>query len=1141
METIEHIDLDFLKRIVDTIPTAFLICDQNRDIVASNGKANELFSLQVSGLNLFELFTTSENNKINKLFEELLKNRRGIKELLSIQLANNIPFKGEVTLSEVIQDTNQRFYIISFNKAFGNVEDNKPLFVNIRHDEVQKIVSNKRILQVIDEIRSSFPFTFLGKNKIQQEINKLDEIFWLKDANDVYSLVNKKFSETLGLRPNQLEGKLEKNFLPIYFLDFYRTLENYVKETLNCLVIEGIPFRGFSSWQNYQTIEIPLSDAENNVLAIIGIAQKKSSMGRISEQSQLDNTGSISLDKIPFAIGVFDSQEHIIAFSKPFNDIFPELVSDVTNFQDLFPEDYSLKINEFLHSEEKGISLHIEISFSNDETSVYSTDIQKILNSEGGLEQIYVSLAATKQYDNIEDLIKHKGKMFDTLIQFNPEPILIYEAENLRFLEVNEAALNLYGYKRDEFLQMDLTDLYSPEDIQSLLDSSPSRDNSPRFQGPFKQRKKDGSNILVRIAKTSFTYENKEAHFNIIRNVSDEAAKNIEFDIFKSAFDNTSDLLFVTDTTGFITSVNNAAVESLGYQRDKFVGASIVEFLSDEHRGDFNSGIYYSETSETKTLTVDFKTSAGGFVNAEVKGIPIFGGEGKPESFNIIVHPVLKPQEIIKEVPVEVIKEVIVEREVRGHSHDDSSSSKNELDAPQVGTIFHEILTPINVILGFIQEIKDSLDHPTGEQKEAIDYINQNRDNLLDIMNAISEYAQIKAAINELVPDEIKLVDLLEKIKTEDAEFFESIHREFAIGKVSQSLTFYSDNAKFKQLLSILIKICLRITDESQVYVSAQQHNELSFIISVRDNFSKLSERLNTNFDSFINKKNAVSPRDFHLSRYSFSALTSLLDVLKGKYEVITRSGKPYEIGFVFPINLFEERSSDITDIAFEEEIPEMEIQNTKPASFQFDEKSFPSIAADDEAEISVPKDFEFNASEPANEKSKLVLPEDSKKFEENFYKSAEQIQNDDASERLLESGHLGAKPGGLKTLELAKMNCLYIEDQVDSQILFKVQMKELQDIKFAVSFEEALPLLSMNKFDFIVMDINLQGEYNGLDALKMIHQMPEFQHIPVIAVTAYVLPGDKEKFIAAGFNEFISKPIFREKMIDALEKIFIA
>ena len=122
----------------------------------------------------------------------------------------------------------------------------------------------------------------------------------------------------------------------------------------------------------------------------------------------------------------------------------------------------------------------------------------------------------------------------------------------------------------------------------------------------------------------------------------------------------------------------------------------------------------------------------------------------------------------------------------------------------------------------------------------------------------------------------------------------------------------------------------------------------------------------------------------------------------------------------------------------------------------------------------------------------------------------------------------------------ISSLRCLYIEDQIDSQILFKVQMKELKNIQFAASFEEALPLLESHQFDFIVMDINLQGEYNGLDALKIIHQMTGFENIPVIAVTAYVLPGDKEKFIATGFTDFISKPIFREKLLESLNKIFV-
>ena len=92
--------------------------------------------------------------------------------------------------------------------------------------------------------------------------------------------------------------------------------------------------------------------------------------------------------------------------------------------------------------------------------------------------------------------------------------------------------------------------------------------------------------------------------------------------------------------------------------------------------------------------------------------------------------------------------------------------------------------------------------------------------------------------------------------------------------------------------------------------------------------------------------------------------------------------------------------------------------------------------------------------------------------------------------------------------------------------------------MEFVTNFEDAIPLLNTKSFNFIVMDINLPGEYNGLDALHIIRKMPVYHDVPVIAVSAYVLPGDRENFIAAGFNDFITKPVLQDKLYDSLRKI---
>jgi CheY-like chemotaxis protein len=276
----------------------------------------------------------------------------------------------------------------------------------------------------------------------------------------------------------------------------------------------------------------------------------------------------------------------------------------------------------------------------------------------------------------------------------------------------------------------------------------------------------------------------------------------------------------------------------------------------------------------------------------------------------------------------------------------------------------------------------------------------------------------------------------------------------------------------------------------------------------------------------------------------------------------VDETGK-HESGFLFPIKFTPqlEESIDKTEEGVVEGIQEEIVGETQEEIIQETEEQQMPVVAEEEViqqEIPLPEDQEIvfeeetEFSEPTKitEQEEIIEPEKSEQIQEEFevsesfpekviepqqeaeFETKEELSFEEVVKKQFQQPE--------DKLDLNHLTCLYIEDQVDSQILFKVQMKGLKDIKYAVSFEEALPLLDTEQFDFIVMDINLQGEYNGLDALRIVHKMSGYEEIPIIAVTAYVLPGDKEKFIATGFNDFISKPIFREKMIESLEKIFL-
>ena len=60
---------------------------------------------------------------------------------------------------------------------------------------------------------------------------------------------------------------------------------------------------------------------------------------------------------------------------------------------------------------------------------------------------------------------------------------------------------------------------------------------------------------------------------------------------------------------------------------------------------------------------------------------------------------------------------------------------------------------------------------------------------------------------------------------------------------------------------------------------------------------------------------------------------------------------------------------------------------------------------------------------------------------------------------------------------------------------------------------------------DVALVDINLGGGMNGMELLAELRRRPACQHTHVVAMTAYALPGDEERFLAAGFDRYIAKP----------------
>ena len=117
------------------------------------------------------------------------------------------------------------------------------------------------------------------------------------------------------------------------------------------------------------------------------------------------------------------------------------------------------------------------------------------------------------------------------------------------------------------------------------------------------------------------------------------------------------------------------------------------------------------------------------------------------------------------------------------------------------------------------------------------------------------------------------------------------------------------------------------------------------------------------------------------------------------------------------------------------------------------------------------------------------------------------------------------------------KGTILYIEDNPDNRLLVKrILLAEDYFLLEAMDANEALNVLKTNHPDLILMDINMP-DMDGYTLTAKIKSLPGFERVPILAVTANVMRGDKEKTLEAGCDGYIQKPLDIDQLTREIEK----
>jgi two-component system cell cycle response regulator DivK len=112
------------------------------------------------------------------------------------------------------------------------------------------------------------------------------------------------------------------------------------------------------------------------------------------------------------------------------------------------------------------------------------------------------------------------------------------------------------------------------------------------------------------------------------------------------------------------------------------------------------------------------------------------------------------------------------------------------------------------------------------------------------------------------------------------------------------------------------------------------------------------------------------------------------------------------------------------------------------------------------------------------------------------------------------------------------------VEDNPDNRLLVQVILEPLYEVVEYETGFAALEGLPKEKPDLILLDISLP-EMDGAEVLRRIRADEQLRTLPVIALTAHAMAGDREKFLAAGFNDYVTKPIVDENvLLEAIQRL---
>lgn len=482
------------------------------------------------------------------------------------------------------------------------------------------------------------------KNNQSAIINSTDDIIFSIDKNYKLVTINASYQQLLFAITGRLEkegdqvftGRLGKELTDKWKSYFERAFEG------EKFSIQEAIYNPFKGCKQYGLINFnPVFNANGEVDSVACFA-KDITASTISYLAL--EKSKIELDKIFSA-----SLDVICAVDK--NSIFTKVSPASKHVWGYEPEEMiGHSIFEFIHPAYAEVTRQAveKVKQSSNTTNFENKYIKKdgsiaIIEwnaSWDAKEEIRYGVARdiTEKKKNELALIESE-KQYKTLFEDSPLPMFIWEFETKKILNCNYEALELYGYTRDEFLELTLLDIRPSEDIPILMAATKNEETYGKVHKQlWRHKKKNGDIIHVNLHAHILDYQGRRASLVLVNDITEKL--KIEEDIkqtnerYEYVLKATSDAVWDCDIVNDVIHWSEGLRTLFGYDPAIYSGKSTAVFLSLVHPDDrpqVQKDLFEALASESQTWSCEFRflKSNGDYAYVTEKGYIIRDGNNK--------------------------------------------------------------------------------------------------------------------------------------------------------------------------------------------------------------------------------------------------------------------------------------------------------------------------------------------------------------------------------------------------------------------------------------------------------------------------------------------------------------------------------